>query len=80
MIPLYSGVDGEENAGLSSGNENYWAVNKKAPEKAVNATLNFMYWMVTDSKETEMLATTFGSIPLNKPNLLIMFSSQNQMI
>ena len=66
MIPLYSGVDGEENAGLSSGTENYWAVNKKAPEKAVNATLDFMYWMVTDSKSTEMLATTFGSIPFKK--------------
>ena len=66
MIPLYSGVKGEENAGLSSGTENYWAVNKKAPEKAVKATLEFMYWLVTDSKATEMLATTFGSIPFKK--------------
>ena len=66
MIPLYSGVKGEEKAGLSSGTENYWAVNKKAPKKAVDATLEFMYWMVTDPKATEMLATTFGSIPFKK--------------
>ena len=25
-----------------------------------------MYWMVTDSKETEMFATTFGSIPFKQ--------------
>ena len=66
MIPLYSGVEGEENAGLSSGTENYWAVNKKAPKEAVEATLEFMYWMVTDPEATDMLETTFGFIPFKK--------------
>ena len=66
MIPLYSGVEGEENAGLSSGTENYWAVNAKASMKDIEATLEFMYWMVTDSDATKMLATTFGSIPYKK--------------
>lgn len=66
MIPLYAGVDGEENAGLNSGTENNWAVNKKAPEEAIKATLDFMYWMVTDSEATKLLAKTFGSIPYKK--------------
>ncbi len=63
MIPFYSGVEGEEMAGLNSGTENCWAVNGKASQADIDATLDFMYWMVTDPEATAMLATTFGSIP-----------------
>ena len=66
MIPLYGGVGGEENAGLSSGTENYWIVNNKAPKSARKATLDFMYWLVTNSESTKKLATTFGYIPFKK--------------
>ena len=66
MIPLFSGVEGEENAGLNSGTENYWAVNKKAPKEAIKATLDFMYWLVTDEEATKNLALTFGYIPFKK--------------
>ena len=66
MIPLYSGVKDEENAGLGSGTENYWIVNKKAPEEAIKATLDFMYWLVTDEEVTKKLATTFAYIPFKK--------------
>ena len=30
MMPIYIGVDGEENQGLCTGSENYWCVNKNA--------------------------------------------------
>ncbi len=63
MIPFYCGVAGEEMAGLNSGTENCWAVNGKASDADIQATLDFMYWMVTDAEATAMLATTFGSIP-----------------
>ncbi len=63
MIPFYSGVEGEEMAGLNSGTENCWAVNGKASKADIEATLDFMYWMVTDPEATAILATTFGSIP-----------------
>ena len=66
MIPLYAGVDGEENAVLNSGTENNWAVNKKAPEEAIKDTLDFMYWMVTYPEASKLLAKTFGSIPYKK--------------
>ena len=66
MIPLYAGVDGEENAILNSGTENNWAVNIKAPEEAIKDTLDFMYWNVTDPEATKLLAKTFGSIPYKK--------------
>ena len=63
MIPFYCGVDGEENAGLNCGTENCWAVNGRAKEKDIQATLDFMYWMVTDADATKKLADTFGAIP-----------------
>ena len=66
MIPLYAGVKGEEKAGLNSGTENYWIVNKKAPEESIKATLDFMYWLVTDSEATKKLAVVFGFIPFKK--------------
>lgn len=63
MIPLYCGVNGEEKAGLNCGTENCWAVNGKAKEKDIQATLDFMYWMVTDAEATAILADAFGAIP-----------------
>jgi len=63
MIPFYCGVPGEEKAGLNAGTENCWAVNAKASKADIDATLEFMYWMVTDKEATALLATTFGSIP-----------------
>ncbi len=63
MIPIYTGVDGEEEIGLCSGTENCWAVNANASEEDIQATLDFMYWLVTSEEGTEMMADQFGSIP-----------------
>lgn len=63
MIPIYCGADGEENAGLCSGTENCWAVNKNASEADQKATLDFMYWLVTSEKGTQMMMEQFGEIP-----------------
>ena len=63
MIPYYCGVEGEENAGLNCGTENYWAVNAKASEADIKATLDFMYWMVTDAEASEKAVATFGVMP-----------------
>ena len=42
MMPIYIGVDGEENQGLCTGSENYWCVNNKASEEDIQATLDFL--------------------------------------
>ena len=63
MIPIYSGVEGEENAGLCSGTENCWAVNARASAEDIQATLDFMHWMVTSDAGTRMMAEEFGAIP-----------------
>ena len=63
MIPFYCGVAGEENAGLNCGTENCWAVNAKASEEDIQATLEFMNWMVTDPEASRMLVDEFAAMP-----------------
>ena len=63
MIPIYCGVEGEEQAGLCCGTENCWAVNKYASEEDIKATLDFMKWVVTSEEGTTMMAEQFGPIP-----------------
>ena len=63
MIPYYCGVDGEEKAGLNCGTENCWAVNAEASEEDIQATLDFMYWMVTDADASRLLVDSFGVMP-----------------
>ena len=63
MIPIYCGVEGEEAAGLNSGTENCWAVNAKASEENIQASLDFLYWVVTSEEGTTMLHDQFSGIP-----------------
>ena len=63
MIPIYCGVEGEEDAGLCSGTENCWAVNAEADEADIQATLDFMKWVVTSDEGTTLLADEFGPCP-----------------
>lgn len=63
IIPYYCGVKGEEKAALNSGSENYWAVNRLAPEEDQKATLAFMKWLVTDAEASSMLVEQLGNMP-----------------
>ena len=63
MLPYYCGVEGEEMVGLNAGTENYWAVNSEADEEDIQATLDFMYWVVTDPEASEIAVGTFGVMP-----------------
>lgn len=60
ILPIYIGVEGEENQGLCTGSENYWCVNKNASEENIQATLDFMNWCVTsETGKTAMKEMTF---------------------
>ena len=63
MIPIYCGVEGEEQAGLCCGTENCWAVNNEASEDDIQATLDFVKWVVTSDEGTTMMAEQFGPCP-----------------
>lgn len=82
MIPIYIGVDGEENAGLASGTENCWAVNSKASEADIQATLDFLYWVVTSDEGTQMMADEFGPIPFKnaKTSANVFFNNANELL
>ena len=62
IIPIYIGVDGEENQGLCIGTENYWCVNGRASEEDIQATLDFMYWCATSEEGTTAMAQEMGFI------------------
>lgn len=44
-LPLYTGVDGEENQGLCIGTENYLAINSKVSKEKQEASLKFLEWL-----------------------------------
>lgn len=76
MLPIYIGVDGEENQGVCTGTENYWCVNAKASEDDIQATLDFMNWCVTSDVGVEAMCTNMGfvipfSTNLESENVLV---------
>lgn len=62
ILPIYIGVDGEENQGVCTGTENYWCVNAKASEEDIQATLDFMYWCVTSDEGVEAMCRDMGFV------------------
>ena len=82
MIPIYCGVDGETNAGLCAGTENMWAVNSKAAPEDIQATLDFLNWVVTSDEGTKMMAEQFGPIPFKnaKETSNVFFNDANKYL
>lgn len=62
MLPIYIGAEGEENQGLCTGSENYWCVNKNAAPEDIQATLDFMKWVVTSEEGCSALANEMGFV------------------
>jgi len=69
MLPIYIGVPGEENQGLCTGTENYWCVNKNASEADIKATLDFLFWCVTDDDAVKIMCEDMGFVIPFKKNL-----------
>ncbi len=63
MLPIYIGVEGEENQGLTTGTENYWVVNKEASQEDIDATLAFLEWVVTNETAVKALTGAAGAMP-----------------
>lgn len=76
MLPIYIGVDGEENQGLCTGTENYWCVNNKASEDDIKATLDFMNWCVTSETGVNTMCKEMGFVIPFKSNL----ESENALV
>ncbi|RHT36379.1 extracellular solute-binding protein [Firmicutes bacterium AM31-12AC] len=62
MLPIYIGADGEEDQGLCTGSENYWCVNKNASEEDIQATLDFLQWVVESDEGRDAIANEMGFV------------------
>ena len=60
---LVSQMTLEEKAGLCSGTENCWAINSQAKEEDIQASLDFLYWLVTDPDASAVLVEQLGAVP-----------------
>ena len=63
MIPMYCGAEGEENAALCSGTENCWAINAKADEADIQASIDFLVWLVSDPEASAVYVQQLGAVP-----------------
>lgn len=62
MLPIYIGAEGEENQGLCTGSENYWCVNNKASEADIQATLDFLAWVISSETGKKSLSQDMGFV------------------
>ena len=63
MIPIYCGAEGEENAALCSGTENCWAINAKASAEDIQASIDFLVWLVSDPDASAVYVQQLGAVP-----------------
>ena len=69
FLPIYTGVDGEENQGICIGTENYFAVNSKASEEEQQASIDFINWLFTSDTGKAYVVGDLGFIaPFNTFN------------
>lgn len=59
MMPIYFGVD-DKNEGLAVGTENYWAVNSQASQEDIDATLDFLEWVITSDEGRDAINNEMG--------------------
>ena len=66
MLPIYTGVDGEEKQGIAVGTENYFAINKNVSEEKQKASLEFLDWLFSSETGKKYVTEKLGFItPFN---------------
>lgn len=82
MIPVFCGVPGEENSALCCAMENGWSVNAKAGEADIQATLDFLSWVVSSDEGTAAMTRQFGTVPFQgaKTTEHVFFADANRLL
>lgn len=66
FLPIYLGIEGEENQGLCVGTENYLAINKNASAEQQKASLEFLEWLYGSEKGKKYVSEQLGfTTPFN---------------
>ena len=60
VIPMYMGIEGEEDQALNETCTYYWCVSRNAPEADQKASLKFLKWLVTSREGTQIVAEQMG--------------------
>lgn len=69
-LPIYMGIQGEENQGLCIGTENFFAINAKASNEEQKATEDFIYWLFSSKTGKDFV--------VNKLNIIAPFDTFNE--
>ena len=60
MLPIYIGVEGEEQQGLCTGSENYWCINRHAAPEDIEATKAFVDWLASTPEGQSAMTDQLG--------------------
>jgi len=60
FMPIYIGMEGEENQGICIGTENYFAINAKLPQETQEAAINFLEWLFSSEEGKEFVVDNLG--------------------
>ncbi len=63
FLPIYTGIEGEENLGLCIGTENFICINAKVSEAEQKAAANFLYWLFSSDTGKKFVTDELGFIP-----------------
>lgn len=62
FMPIYMGIDGEENTGICIGTENYICINAKASKAEQKAAADFLYWLFSSDTGKNFVTQELGFI------------------
>ncbi len=62
FLPIFTGAEGEEAQGLCVGTENFYAINKMAPEEDRKAAADFIYWLYSSKTGKDYVINKLGFI------------------
>ncbi len=62
MLPVYTGIKGEENQGLCVGTENYLAINSKVSAEKQKASADFLEWLFSSDEGKRYVTEELGFI------------------
>ena len=62
FMPIYTGIDGEENFGLCIGTENFICINAKASEAEQKAAADFLWWLFSSETGKKFVTEKLGFI------------------
>ncbi|MFV0502471.1 MAG: ABC transporter substrate-binding protein [Lachnospirales bacterium] len=62
FLPIYTGIEGEENQGLCVGTENFFSINSQISEADQQATIDFVEWVFTSDLGKDYVTNQLGFI------------------